>query len=182
MKDALRIVGELERSVSLIRDADADRLSEAIGSSRKVFLAGAGRTGLMGKAFGMRLMQLGYEAYVVGETTTPAIAEGDLLLVGSGSGETKSLAAMAQKAKSVGAAVAVVTIHPGSTIGLLADIVVQLPGAAKDHGAGHFATIQPMASLFEQTLLVFYDATVLGLMRKHGADSSQMFTRHANLE
>ena len=37
----------------------------------------------------MRLMHVGFEAHVVGEATTPSIAEGDRLMVFSGSGERR---------------------------------------------------------------------------------------------
>ncbi|QMV44766.1 6-phospho-3-hexuloisomerase [Cohnella cholangitidis] len=182
MIDAKRIVNELVQSVSLISVAEADRLIALIGQSRKIFLAGAGRSGLMGKAFAMRLMHLGIATYVVGETITPAIAEGDLLIIGSGSGETKSLVSMAHKARSVGAALAVVTIHPESTLGSLADVAVKLPGTPKDKTEAEYGTIQPMASLFEQTLLIFYDSIVIRLMDKQRSDSGRMFLNHANLE
>ncbi|MCG6198002.1 SIS domain-containing protein, partial [Anoxybacillus sp. LAT_38] len=71
-------------------------------------------------------------AYVVGETVTPTFEKDDLLIIGSGSGETKSLVSMATKAKSIGGAVAAVTIFPESTIGQLADLVITLPGSPKD--------------------------------------------------
>ena len=183
VKYAAEIVKELQRSVERIADAQAEALADIILRSDKVFVAGAGRSGLMGRAFAMRLMHAGLNAYVVGETVTPGIDKSDVLIIGTGSGETRSLIPMAQKAKSLGAAVAAVTISPESTIGQLADALVNLPGATKDQasGGGH-ATFQPMASLFEQTLLIFYDAVVLRIMEKKGLDSDRMFGRHANLE
>ncbi|MDF2815557.1 MAG: 6-phospho-3-hexuloisomerase, partial [Paenibacillus sp.] len=48
--------------------------------------------------------------------------------------------------------------------------------------AGNYSTIQPMGSLFEQTLLLFFDSAILRLMEKKGYDSTTMFGRHANLE
>lgn len=182
MNYASVIVHELYRSVERIEADEAGRLTDLILASDKVFLAGAGRSGLVGRAFAMRLMHMGIDAYVVGETVTPGIGPNDALIIGSGSGETQSLVAMARKAKSAGASVAAVTIAPESTIGSLADAVVKLPGSPKDKASGSYATIQPMASLFEQTLLVFYDAVILGIMDKKGLDSGTMFGRHANLE
>jgi 6-phospho-3-hexuloisomerase len=176
------IVKELESSVAQISAAEADALSELLLSSSRIFVAGAGRSGLMGRAFAMRLMHCGLQVYVVGEAVTPGIGEGDVLVLGTGSGETKSLVSMAQKAKSVGASVAAVTIHPDSTIGQLADLIVRLPGASKEQQESRAATVQPMASLFEQTLLLFYDGIVLGLMNKQGLESGQMYGKHANLE
>ncbi|KEQ23566.1 6-phospho-3-hexuloisomerase [Paenibacillus tyrfis] len=177
IKYAAEIVKELHRSVEQIADTEAETLADIISRSNKVFVAGAGRSGLMGRAFAMRLMHIGINAYVVGETVTPGIDKDDVLIIGTGSGETRSLIPMAQKAKSLGASVVAVTITPESTIGSLADALVKLPGSPKDQ-----ATIQPMASMFEQTLLVFYDAVILRLMDKTGLDSDRMYGRHANLE
>jgi 6-phospho-3-hexuloisomerase len=179
---AAEITQELQRSVALIADEGAEKLAERIAQSDNIFLAGAGRSGLMGRAFAMRLMHIGLHAYVVGETVTPGIGRDDILIIGSGSGETKSLVSMAQKAKSLGASVAAVTIFPESTIGSLADIVVELPGTPKDQAGDGCTTIQPMASLFEQTLLLFYDAVILRLMKERDLKSDQMYGRHANLE
>ncbi|ALS20649.1 6-phospho-3-hexuloisomerase [Paenibacillus naphthalenovorans] len=177
-----KIIQELERSVNLIADEQAEKLSNGILKSRKIFVAGAGRSGLMMKSFAMRLMQMGFEAYVVGETVTPNLEKGDLFIIGSGSGETKSLVPMAQKAKSLEGTVATITISPDSTIGTLSDIIVKLPGSPKDRSDGGYITIQPMGALFEQTLLLFCDAVILKLMEKKGLDSGTMFGRHANLE
>lgn len=179
---AVEIVNELHRSVEQIADSDAETFADIIMQSDKVFVAGAGRSGLIGRAFAMRLMHVGINAYVVGDTITPGIDKDDVLIIGTGSGETRSLIPMARKAKSLGASVTTVTITPASTIGSLADAVVKLPGLPKDQASGDHSTIQPMASLFEQTLLIFYEAIILRLMEKTGLDSSRMYGRHANLE
>lgn len=176
------IVKELQRSAGQIAPGEAEQFAELLQRSGKIFVAGAGRSGLMGKAFAMRLMHAGRDAYVVGETVTPGIGPGDVLVLGSGSGETKSLVAMAEKAKALGAAVAAVTITPDSPIGRLADLIVKLPGSPKDQSTGNYSTIQPMASLFEQTLLLFYDAVILRLMEQTGQTTTNMYGKHANLE
>lgn len=177
------IARELQQSVQYIAHAQTDKLENAIAEAANVYVAGAGRSGLMGRAFAMRLMHLGITCYVVGETVTPGMREGDLLIIGSGSGETKSLVSMADKAKSLNAQVALVTINAESTLGRKSDVVVTLPGVTKDQSAGSgVETIQPMGSLYEQTLLLFYDAVILGLMAKRGLSSSAMYGRHANLE
>ncbi|MBP1154319.1 MULTISPECIES: 6-phospho-3-hexuloisomerase [unclassified Paenibacillus] len=178
----VEIIKELQRSVDLISDEEAERLADQILQSKKIFAAGAGRSGLMVKSFVMRLMQMGFEAYVVGETVTPNLEKDDLFIIGSGSGETKSLVPMAQKAKSLEGIVAAITIFPDSVIGTLSDITVKLPGSPKDRSDGSYKTIQPMGALFEQTLLLFFDAVILKLMEKKGLDSGTMFGRHANLE
>ncbi|MBP1996306.1 6-phospho-3-hexuloisomerase [Paenibacillus eucommiae] len=176
------IIKELQQSISLIAAAESDLLVEAIQKAGKIFVAGAGRSGLMSKAFTMRLMQMGLNAYVVGETVTPGLDQEDLLIISSGSGETKGLVSMAEKTRQIGGVLAAVTLAPESTIGKLADVIVKLPGSSKSQSEGGFTTSQPMASLFEQTLLVFYDAIILKLMEHKGLDSNTMYSRHANLE
>ena len=137
------------------------------------------------RGLAMRLMHLGFKAYVVGETVTPAIEPGDLLIIGSGSGETATLTVIANKAKKVGAKLALITIFPKSTIGKLADIVVQIVAATtmsdQDSGA---KSIQPGANMFEQSMLLFCDATVIRIIDRNKIEDSNtvLMKRHANLE
>lgn len=181
-KPALLIAKEIAASVERIRSMEVEALMERIAVSETIFVAGGGRSGLMIRSFAMRLMQMGVNVHVVGETVTPAIGPSDLLIIGSGSGETKSLVSMAHKAKDIGSSVALLTIQPESSIGRLADTVVRLPGTTKDHGSVTLTTVQPMASLFEQTLLVLLDGIVLKLMETADVAPGQMLGRHANLE
>lgn len=177
-----QVIDELSKTVQSIPDEASEALLNQIVQSKKIFVVGAGRSGLMGKAFVMRMMHMGLDAYVVGETVTANLEKGDLLIIGTGSGETKTLIPIAEKAKSLGGIVAAVTISPDSTIANLADIVVQLPGSPKEQHESVSKSIQPMGSLFEQTMLLFYDALILRYMTQQGLSSSQMYGKHANLE
>ncbi|WP_419882962.1 6-phospho-3-hexuloisomerase [Peribacillus sp. B-H-3] len=176
------IVDELNRSAAQLPDEEAEQLVNKILESKKIFAAGAGRSGFMAKSFVMRMMHMGLDGYVVGETVTPNFEKGDLIIIGSGSGETKSLLSLAEKAKSIGGTIAAVTISPDSSIASLADIVIKLPGSPKDKTNEDKTTIQPMGSLFEQTLLLFFDAVILRFMEKKGLNTTTMYGRHANLE
>jgi len=164
--------GQLEDAVSLISHAE------------RVFLAGAGRSGLGIRGFAMRLMHLGKRACVVGETTTPAISNVDLLVIGSGSGRTASLLTMAQRAKQIGAKLLLFTIDPNSPIGQLADHIVEIPASSPKviSNSAKGDSIQPMGSLFEQSLFILLDCLILLLMKRENQTSAQMFSRHANLE
>ncbi|MCL7748304.1 6-phospho-3-hexuloisomerase [Halalkalibacter alkaliphilus] len=178
----LEIIKELQRTANLINEVKVEMLVERILEANKIFVAGAGRSGFMAKSFAMRMMHVGLDPYVVGETVTPNLEEGDLFIVSSGSGETKSLVSMTERAKSLGATVAAVTISPNSTIGSLADITIQIPAQAKSGEKAGNETIQPMGSLFEQSLLLLYDAIILRFMEKNSLNSNTMFGRHVNLE
>ena len=123
------------------------------------------------------------ERIFVGEPTTPAVGKGDLLVIGSGSGETESLVVMAQKARRLGAAVATVTIHPEASIGRLSECCIRLPGATpKSELADTCKTVQIMGNAFEQMTWIVYDVVIMYLMKKMGLSEEEMFSRHANLE
>lgn len=177
------IVKELESALKLVSAEDGEKLTDMILNAKKILVAGAGRSGFAAKAFTMRLMHMGFDAYVCGETVTPNLEKEDLFLVISGSGETGSLVNMTQKAKQIGAPVATVTICPDGTIGSQADLAVHIkaptPKAAVKESV---ASIQPMGSLFEQSCFLFLDAVILRIMERKGYDSDTMFGRHANLE
>ncbi|WP_435593944.1 6-phospho-3-hexuloisomerase [Planococcus maritimus] len=172
---------ELSRTLGQVSEADATRLVAAMAQADKIFVAGGGRSGFMAKAFVMRMMHMGLNAYVVGETVTPSLRKGDLFIVGSGSGETASLLAMTEKADKLGAIVAAVTTNPASSIGQIASLHLTIPAQAKADGASG-KSIQPMGSLFEQSLLVVYDALVLAYMEENDIAADAMFGTHANLE
>ncbi|PGT76718.1 6-phospho-3-hexuloisomerase [Bacillus sp. AFS040349] len=177
-----KVVEELSSSTPKISNSDTEEFLKLISTSANVFLAGAGRSGLMAKSFAMRLMHMGIRSFVVGESTTPSINKHDLLIICSGSGETKSLVSMAEKAKSYGASVAVVTISPNSTIGEMSDLIIKIPAAPKNQEGNEYGTIQPMGSLFEQTLLLFFDSIILRYMEIQSLTTTDMYTKHANLE
>jgi 6-phospho-3-hexuloisomerase len=177
------IIQELEKTVSNVADDQTQDLVQAIQQASKIFVAGAGRSGFMVKAFAMRLMHIGFDVYVAGETITPNLTSEDILIIASGSGATGSLVVIAQKAKVIGARIGLVTIDPQSPIAKLADIVLTIPAPSpKIQKETGFTSIQPMGSLFEQSLLLLLDAVILILMEKQHKTSDTMFTRHANLE
>lgn len=186
VQDLSAVVAELGGVLQDVDEASVRALEEEIGRAARVYVAGAGRSGLMMRAFAMRLMHLGLRVHVVGDVTTPAIEAGDLLVIGSGSGETESLRAMANKARKLGAALALVTIVPTSSIARLAGTIVRLdapsPKAAPVPGTVTRTSIQIMGTLFEQALLVLLDTVVLRLARSRRLSPEKLFEIHANLE
>ena len=179
------VLDELGNAMRAVDPGELRALQERLGAARRVFVAGAGRSGLVVRAFAMRLMHLGLHMHEVGDVTTPAFAAGDLLVIGSGSDETDSLCAVAGKAKALGGVLAVVTIVPSSTLGQLAEVVVRVdapsPKAAAQAGAPR-RSVQPMGALFEQTMLLLLDAVVMRLAAARGSSPDELFARHANLE
>lgn len=177
------VTEELSRTLGSVSFDQQEKLADEILRANRIFVAGAGRSGMMARCFAMRLMHMGLKAYMVGEVVTPSIAAGDLLVIASGSGETESLVSMARKAKRLGAAVATVTIYPEATIGKVADAVVEIHApTSKSTIETGIRSVQPMGSLFEQSLLICLDYVILILMDKKQITGEEMFARHANLE
>lgn len=178
-----QILTELQTTLLQISNESANQLVEAINTAPRIFVTGAGRSGLAMKGFAMRLMHLGFQVYVVGETITPAISGDDLLLIGSGSGSTASLQVMSRRARAGGARLALISTRADSPIGQMADMVLTIPASTPKAGnPPNPQSIQPMASLFEQSLSLILDALILMLISKLNMDSEAMFNRHANLE
>lgn len=175
------ITGEIAQALHAISTTELDALLKAIMSAPRVYVAGRGRSGLQMRAFAMRLMHAGLTAHVVDDVTTPAIAAGDLLVVGSGSGGTASLVQYATRAKVLGAQLGLITTSSRSVIGKMADVKVVIR-AASPKIAGNGGSMQPMANLFEQSLLITLDMLTIQLMAAKGLTTEMMFARHANLE
>ena len=166
-------ISELESILSSVRDSETEKAAEIVKSHKRIFLYGAGRSGLMLKAFAMRLSQAGLTVYAVGDCTTPAIEKGDLLILASASGKTPSVLRCIQTATDVCADVYVITASERSPILEYPCKRVILPAPNKDSGGAAM-----MGTLFEQALLLYCDEVVEAL----GKDVSEMRSRHANLE
>lgn len=182
-ENTLSILSELERNAKEVDEDQTMQLIARIRSAGHIFLQGAGRSGVAIRAFANRLMHLGFSVSMVGEISSPRARPGDLLIIGSGSGETGSLKSLAQKATESGVGVALVTMKKDSSIARLAGSILVLPGTVKaenDYNPQPFS--QPMGSAFEQLCFITYDAIVLELMAQLGETSKTMSERHADLE
>lgn len=175
------ILGELDQVLSQVSESEVDKAIELINGCDKIFFNALGRAGFMGKSFVMRLMHMGREVYVVGETNTPNFGPDDLLIICSGSGSTKQFVDIANKAKSLGGKVLVITGTPGSPLTQIADGSLVLKSPSKNQAESAFSSVQPMASLFEQSILLAGDSIVLELMAR-STTGEEMFKRHLNLE
>jgi len=175
-------VKECAQAMSRIDDEAGELLIEAVLNADKVFFVGVGRVLLSLQAICKRLAHLGIDAHYVGEITEPAISSKDLLIVGSGSGETLFPVAITKKAKDIGAKVAWIGSNDESTIALLADYVIRIPVQTKLNREDEMKSEQPMTSLFEQSLLLFGDSIAKVIIEKKQLDMRSLWRYHANLE
>ncbi|HUU10676.1 MAG TPA: 6-phospho-3-hexuloisomerase [Phycisphaerae bacterium] len=176
------IVAEMRGALADVSAEGLERLTEAILQADRVYVAGGGRSGLMARALAMRLMHLGRVTYVVGETTTPAIQSGDLLLACSASGETHVTVLVSRVAREAGARVFAITATPDSPMARQADETIIIPAPSKHAQADSGASAQYGGSLFEQALLVVLDAVSVEIGRRLGTPPQELDSRHANLE
>jgi 6-phospho-3-hexuloisomerase len=177
-----KVLEELQGVLSRADEEGSQRLVEAIFAARWIVVHASGRMGIMSSAFAMRLAQLGFHSYVLGEPTTPGVGEDDLLILSSASGETQTVYEVAALAKQRGVRVALITAQPDSRIGRLADIIVKIPMFNKLSPLESPASIQPMTTLSEQSLLLYFDLLVLWIMQASGQTSDDLWKRHFNLE
>lgn len=174
----------VERAVTDARDAETDpfaSVADLLADADRVFVVGAGRSGLALRMTAMRLMHLGLEVHVVGDVTTPAIAAGDVLLTASGSGTTGAIVRAAESAAEAGARIAAITTAADSPLADLATAVVVVPAADKLDRSGT-ASAQYAGGLFEQLVVVLGDALFHTLWKRSGASADELWPRHANLE
>ncbi|NLE44480.1 MAG: SIS domain-containing protein [Chloroflexi bacterium] len=174
---------ELAGALQSVDSAALGTLRSSILAAPRVFVDGQGRSGLQMRGFAMRLMHLGITVHVVGEVTAPAIEPADTLVLGSASGQTASLVGHARCARAAGAHIALITATDRSPLATEADTVIVIaaptPKLAEDSG---LRSIQPMGTLFEQSLGLLLDLVTVQLMDELRLTPTQMLARHANLE
>ena len=172
-------------------EESVNEMMDILTSSKNVFVIGQGRSGLVARAFAMRLMHLGIGVYVVGETITPAIDDDDCLLAISGSGETSYIISTAKIAKMRDAKIVAVTSYSDSTLGKMSDLVIHIKGRTKVDSEknyikrqmdGKHLSLSPLGTLFEVSTLIFLDALIAQLMDKMGKTEDDLKKRHTVLE
>lgn len=181
--DKIRTIGkEMNFVLEKIDEREVRILIEDILKAKRIVGCGAGRVGMATRAFIMRLGHFGKNAYFIGDTTVPSIGAGDLFLAASGSGETQTIYDLAEIAKKNWARIALITGNSESRIGKLADTIVQMKAPSKTKSVEGFSSVQPMTTLNEQCLGIFFDALVLEIMDKTSETHDTMWARHSNLE
>jgi len=194
VQDMMRLMASRVRGIAnRISDEEVEGLLREILAAKRVYVMGAGRSGLVAKVFAMRLMHLGLTSYVVGETVTPALNPGDLVIVFSGSGETKTVADIAESAKGIGGRLCLITSKQDSRIGRIADCCVVIESQRDTEGnetaefeirqmMGKHKSFAPLGTLFETASVIFADAVISRLMEIKEINVETLRGRHVNIE
>jgi len=192
---ANEIVECIKVSIEELNMKEVEGLIELMlgAKDKKIFTVGMGRSGFVARAFALRLMNLGFNVYFLGETITPAAEKGDLLIAISGTGSTKMVLTASSAARDIGAQVIAITSFPESALGQLADLVVTIKGRTKagmpieeDYLArqiiGEREPLTPLGSIFENNCMVFLDSLIVELMHRMGRTEEDLKRRHATIE
>lgn len=186
LANAQKVMAELdidqaEKMIDMILDA----------KDKKIFVMGMGRSGFVGRAFALRLMNLGFNVYFLGETITPAALKGDLIIAVSGSGVTKMVLTVSETAKEIGASVLAITSRPQSPLGKKADHVMLIGGRTKLAVEEEYLSRQllgerepliPLGTTFENNCMVFLDGVIVELMHRLDKTEEELKQFHATIE
>lgn len=188
----------LDAATKAINELDSDSVEKMIqmildAKNTKIFVVGMGRSGFVGRAFALRLMNLGFNVYFLGETITPAAEKSDLIIAISGTGETKMVLTASTAAKEIGAKVVAITSYPESPLGKIADHAVIIKGRTKmgwpreeDYLArqilGEREPLSPLGSVFENNCMIFLDGLIVELMHRLNKTEEELRRRHATIE
>jgi 6-phospho-3-hexuloisomerase len=185
--DLLKIVQtRLDGIRLLLDDMDApaaERMVQMLLKASRVFVTGKGRSGYVAECFAARLMQMGFDVHVPGEATCPRIKRGDLMVAVSCSGTTASTVQMARTSREVRARVVAVTAVPHSPLAATADHLILVPVTEKDVKKRYRYVLGPYNNtLFEEALLLYFDAMVYFILESEGIPKKLLSQRHTNLE
>lgn len=178
----LVVINELNSALHAIDSDSVTTYLHALVQARKVFFVGVGRVLLSLQAIAKRYAHLGIDSVVVGQITEPAITAEDILIVGSGSGDTLFPVEIARKAKSFGAKVIHIGSNPTSKLTDIEDLFIRIPVKSRAKMKDEVPSSQPMTSLFEQALLLFGDITAMMLIEEKELSLEELWEYHANLE
>ena len=173
---AVQYVGQaVTRALEELPDETLLLTVTLIHGAPTVFVYGAGRSGIVARAFAMRLVQTGIPAFVIGESVTPIVKRGDLVIIFSNRGESQSSLQTANIVRREGANLVVITARPTSKLAHAANHVLPLR-FPEDEVRPRYA---PLGTLFEAASLRLGDGLISELMRVRGETEDSLRRRHA---
>lgn len=186
------ILSHLRHAAEELDSRELENFVKALLGRTRIFVMGAGRSGLVARAFAMRLMHLGFTVYVVGETTTPALGPKDTVVAITGSGRTRSIQELGRTAREIGATLALVTSRRDSPLAEIASTTLVVKGPPSENPTaadyekrqlkGEYRSLAPMGTLFETAAMVVLDGVIAHLMERKGVTERELRERHAVLE
>ena len=176
------VTNEIETALEKVDGEKVETLIDMICSAEKIFVVGAGRVLISLHAWVKRFNHLGIKTNFVGAVDEPAITDKDILIVGSGSGESVFPVAISRIAKKYDAKVVHIGSNPKSSVGEISDLFIRIPCRTKLNLKDEIDSMQPMTSLFEQSIYILGDIIACMIIERKGLDLKTLWRMHANLE
>lgn len=176
------VLAELDLALGAVDQTSVEKFVAAVVEAEQVYFVGVGRVLISLQAICKRLAHLGIKTHYVGEITEPAITPKDLLIVGSGSGGSLFPLGIAKKAHEIGAKIIHIGSNPNSEMKDLCEFMIRIPVRTKNYLEDEIDSIQPMTSLFEQSVLLFGDVVAKMIIDERNIDMKDLWRFHANLE
>jgi 6-phospho 3-hexuloisomerase len=170
----------MKEILSRVDKLSINKIITSFFEANRIFVYGAGRSGLVSKAFAIRLVHLGFQTFVIGETIGAPIKKEDLVFIISGSGVTIPAVMTAEIARNIGAKLVVVTGRRNSKITKFADITIVLSTECEDDEKRK--ELAPLGTLFEASAWILLDSIIAELMKSKDETEESMRARHATLE
>lgn len=169
-----KILTEISQLYATVTPGSENQLVNEILSCKGTIVGlGAGRMGYALQAFIMRLSHLGYESYMIGDTSLPRIGSNDLVIVNSSSGETASILLLAKIAQQAGARIILLTGNSNSSLAKISDLTITYANMRSE---------QLMKTLYEQFSFLFFDNCAARLAELGILTVSDIEVNHSILE
>jgi 6-phospho-3-hexuloisomerase len=169
-----KIFEELEYLFNSLNYKDLDKVIDLISKNKgNIFCLGAGRMGYSIQAFSMRLSHLGFNSYMLGDSNLPKITPGDLVLINSSSGETKSIVLLSEIAKNNGAKLVCFSYNEASKIASMSDHKIIY---------SHVKSFQLMKTIYEQFSFLLFDHISMEIANKIDKSIEWIESNHSILE
>ena len=172
------IIKDQEKSIcdfaNYILNCSNIHYEDNLNNNSSIFISGAGRSGLVAKAFAMRLMHLGFNVFIVGDCATPTIRNGDLVIIISKSGKSSSLSQILSKIKGKdNIPLLIIGGSSDSDLVKMADSKIVIESIESENIL--------MGTAFETSSLVLLDTLIFELMNVLGLTEEDLKSRHDNL-
>lgn len=162
------ILKEITKILKKISEKDIKTYVREVNQAKRIYIIGAGRSGLVAKNLAMRLVRLNKEIFVVHETVNPQIKNGDLLIAISGSGETNDILDAVKISRMMGAKVLSLIADKNSSLVKISHEVIVIPAQLPVRLGSHYYLREligvpersPTKSLFELCALIFLEVAI----------------------
>lgn len=165
-----KIIFDVQNEMNCLKDEKLNKLADEIvdiiynkGQENKIYVYGAGRSGFIGRSFVMRLVQLGLRSYFIGESSTPFMHKDDIIILISGSGQTKPIPYILEVIKKIGLYCIMITVNKKTKVPHI-NLKVPIGGKSKTNTKNRK---MPLGSYFEINSLIFLESIIAKIIDKY---------------